>query len=239
MPLIVPNRHILYGKTKASSSGDVKPLKAIELLDYYTPEQLRLHFMHTSLSERSVGFEPKAILGANKSGDFDTVLNEGNLVTNVFNRLIRSCFYTVQKLNGGILPECEVSVEVKEQSDRTILEYERLMSELTFDKVFDLLNIYLRDASKDWSTRAKSEMTNEIEQLLVDSFHVIKTAAVLLHPITPINCEMIREYLCINERIWDWKYIFEPLTFFTKRGHKLKFLEPRVDFFKKHPSQFD
>ncbi|HBL84668.1 MAG: methionine--tRNA ligase [Clostridiales bacterium GWF2_38_85] len=239
LPHIVPNRHILFGKTKASSSGDVKPPKAATLLDYYTPEQLRLHFMHTSLSERSVGFEPKAILETNKSGDFDTVLNEGNLVTNVFNRLVRSCFYTAQKHNGGVLSECEVSIEVKEQADRTILEYERFMSELMFDKVFDLLNIYLRDASKDWSARAKSENANEIEQLLADSFHVVKTAVVLFHPITPICCEMIREYLCIDERMWDWRYIFEPLTFFTKPSHKFKFLEPRVDFFKKHSSQFD
>lgn len=198
-----------------------------------------MHFMHTSLSERSVGFEPKAILETNKSGDFDTVLNEGNLVTNVFNRLVRSCFYTAQKHNGGVLSECEVSIEVKEQADRTILEYERFMSELMFDKVFDLLNIYLRDASKDWSARAKSENANEIEQLLADSFHVVKTAVVLFHPITPICCEMIREYLCIDERIWDWRYIFEPLTFFIKPGHKFKLLEPRVDFFKKHSSQFN
>ena len=171
LPLIVPNRHILFGKTKASSSGDVKPPKAATLLDFYTPEQLRLHFLHTNLSVRSVGFEPKAILGTNKRGDFDTVLNEGNLVTNVFNRLVRSCFYTVQKHNGGVLPECEISLDFKEQSDRTILEYERLMSELIFDKVFDLLNIYLRDASKDWSARAKCKSINDIMQLLADSFN--------------------------------------------------------------------
>lgn len=239
LPLIVPNRHILFGKTKASSSGDVKPPKAVSLLDHYTTEQLRLHFMHTNLNERSVGFEPKAILGSNKSNDFDTVLSEGNLATNVFNRLIRSCFYTVQKHNGGILPECDVSTEVKERSDRTILEYERLISELMFDKVFDLLNIYLRDAGKDWSARIKSENANEIKQLLADNFHIVKTAAVLFHPITPINCEMIREYFCLDERIWDWKYIFEPIGFFVKPGHRFKFLEPRVDFYKKHPTQFD
>jgi methionyl-tRNA synthetase len=145
----------------------------------------------------------------------------------------------VQKYNGGIHPDCEVSVEVKERADRTILEYERLMSEMSFDKVFDLLNIYLRDASKDWSARCKNEKAEDIESLLTDSFHVVKTAAALFHPITPISCEMIREYLCIDERIWDWKYIFEPLAFFTKSGHKFKFLEPRIDFFKKHPSQFD
>ena len=28
---------------------------------------------------------------------------------------------------------------------------------------------------------------------------------------------MIREYLHIDERLWDWQYIFEPLRFFMLR----------------------
>lgn len=234
-PLVVPNRHILLGRSKASSSSETKPPKAIDLLEFYTVEQLRLHFMNASLSERSVGFEPKALLKTN--GGFDAVLNEGNLVTNIFNRLVRSCFYTLQKHNNGCLPDYEVSKNIKETSEKTILEYERLMSILSFDKIFELLNIYLRDASKDWAARSRSDNEEDIKQLLVDSFHVVRTAAALFHPITPLGCEMIREYLCVDDRIWDWKYIFEPVNFFMKEDHKLKFLEPRVDFFKKHPSQ--
>ena len=240
LPLVVPNRHILLGKAKASSSSEIKPPKAAELLDYYTVEQLRLHFMNASLSERSVGFEPKALtknnLAKNNDG-FDTVLNEGNLVTNIFNRIVRSCLYTVQKYNSRTLPECKISEDVKERADKTILEYENFMITLSFDKIFELLNIYLRDASKDWAARSREETADNIGQLLADSFHVVKTAAVLLHPITPESCEMIREYLGVDERIWNWKYIFEPLTFFTQPDHKLKFLEPRVDFFSKHASQ--
>ena len=40
---LVANHHVLFGKTKASSSGAVKPPSADELLNYYTPEQLRAH----------------------------------------------------------------------------------------------------------------------------------------------------------------------------------------------------
>ena len=119
------------------------------------------------------------------------------------------------------------------------MEYEYLMSVLSFDKIFDLLNIYLRDANKYWSAMSKSESLDDIKQLLTDSFHVVRTATALFHPITPTCCEMIREYLCVDERVWDWKYIFEPLAFFTTGEHKFKLLEPRVDFFKKHPSQFE
>ena len=237
LPVVVPNRHILFGKAKASSSSEVKPPRAIELLDYYTAEQLRLHFMNTGLRERSVGFEPKAFMRGD--GGFDTVLSEGNLVTNIFNRIVRSCFYTVQKHNGGVFPENKVSGEVKEQADKTIREYEQFMSVISLDKVFELLNLYLRNASKDWAVRSRSENPEDIGQLLADSFHVIRTAVTLFHPITPTGCEMIRSYLGVDERIWNWKYIFEPLTFFVENGHKFKFLASRVDFFKRHPSQFE
>jgi methionyl-tRNA synthetase len=237
LPLIIPNHHLLYGKTKASSSGQVKPPKAAELLDYYTPEQLRLHFMNASLSERSVGFESNALLG--KTDGFDPALYEGNLVTNVFNRLVRSCFYTVQKHNGGVYPTGTVTKEIKERSDETILAYERLMSEFSFDKAFELLNVYLKDANKDWSVRSKSEDPEEISQLLIDLFHVIRVAVTLFHPITPTGCEMVRDYLKVDERIWDWQYIFEPLDYFVEAGHQFRFLEPRVDFFEKHPSQLN
>ncbi|MCL2107229.1 MAG: class I tRNA ligase family protein [Oscillospiraceae bacterium] len=235
LPLIVPNHHLLYGKTKASSSGARKPPMAAELLEHYTPEQLRLHFMNASLSERNVSFEPRAFLDA--GAGFDAVLNEGNLVTNVFNRLARSCFYTAQKYNDGLYPAVAVGAAVKEKSDETILAYERLMAEISFDKIFELLNLYLRDANKSWSARSRSAAGDEMNQLLADTFHVVRVAAALFHPIVPAGCEMIRSYLGVDERIWDWSYIFEPLDFFIGPEHRLRFLEPRVDFFSKHPAQ--
>ena len=192
--------------------------------------------MNASLGERSVGFEPKAIMGS-KPGEFDTVLMEGNLVTNVFNRLIRSCFYTAQKHCDGKLPAGEVSAEILERSNTTILEYERYMAEITLDKIFELLNVYLRDANKDWAARSKSENPAVITQLLIDSFHMLRVSATLFHPIVPRGCEMLLEYLGVDERIWDWQYIFEPLRFFVGEDHQFKFLEPRVDFFHKHESQ--
>jgi len=236
LPVIVPNHHLLYGKTKASSSGARKPPMAAELLDQYTPEQLRLHFMNASLSERNVGFEPKAFINP-QGGSFDTVLNEGNLVTNVFNRLVRSCFYTLQKYNDGVYPSIAVSATVKEKSDETILAYERMMAEYSFGKVFELLNLYLRDANRDWSARSKNANPDEMNRLLADTFHVVRVAAALFHPIVPEGCEMIRGYLGADARIWDWAHIFEPLEFFIAPGQKFRFLEPRVDFFSKHPAQ--
>lgn len=234
LPLVVPNFHLLFGKTKASSSGKIKPPMADELLHHYTAEQLRLHFMNASLNERSAGFEPKAVM--EKDG-FDSVLYEGNLVTNVFNRIIRSCFYTLQKHTEGVFPAGEVSENVQKEAKRVIFAYEKLMHEITLDKIFELLNLYLRDANKDWSVRSKSEDPAEINQLLIDMFYVVRVCASLFHPIVPKGCEMIREYLGADQRLWNWDYILQPLSFFMQENHRFLFLEPRVDFFKKHPSQ--
>ena len=49
-PHIVPNRHILFMDTKASSSSEIKPPMADELLNHYSAEQLRMHFISLGLS---------------------------------------------------------------------------------------------------------------------------------------------------------------------------------------------
>lgn len=104
------------------------------------------------------------------------------------------------------------------------------------------LDVYLRDANKNWAAETKrAEAADDRtvrEQILVDSFHVVRVAATLLHPFAPEGTEMVREYLSVDERLWSWDFIFEPLRFFLEADHRFRFLEPRVDFFSKHPSQF-
>ena len=46
---LIANHHILLGNKKASSSGSVKPPTADELLEHYTVEQLRAHFLALGL----------------------------------------------------------------------------------------------------------------------------------------------------------------------------------------------
>ena len=54
LPKLIVNNHILFLNKKASSSGAIKPPSAKDLLDYYTPEQLRAH-SGLGLGIRSVG----------------------------------------------------------------------------------------------------------------------------------------------------------------------------------------
>ncbi|MFI3325425.1 MAG: class I tRNA ligase family protein [Clostridia bacterium] len=242
LPHIIANKHILFMNKKASSSSEIKPPMAAELLDYYTAEQLRIHFLSLGLSNKNASFQPNIYLPENERESKDPVLKEGNLLTNVFNRLARSCFYTTQTYFDGVLPKGEVSARVIDESKRQTLEFERHMYNHDFHRLTYVLDEYIRFMNKLWVANIKkAEQTEDDElrkQTLIDCFHGLRTALTLLHPIAPNGCEMLREYLGVDERIWNWEYIFEDLYFFCDENHQLKFLEPRVDFFSKHPSQF-
>ena len=104
----IANYHILFMNKKASSSGAIKPPMAAELLDAYTPEQLRAHWLSLGLDQKAVSFNPKPFDTSvshkdKKTGEevlvkddpriVDPALKESAFLTNIFNRLARSCFY--------------------------------------------------------------------------------------------------------------------------------------------------
>lgn len=244
---LVPNNHILFMNKKASSSGQIKPPMAKDLLKFYTAEQMRMHFLSLGLANKSVSFDPQAFLPEDEKkaqeGTADAVLKDGNLLTNVFNRIVRSCFYTAQKYYDSKIPEGEVSETILNEVKESVLTYEQNMYDHQFHKITYVLDTLIRNMNKYWVNNMRiADTTDNAElrkQVLIDSFYSVRVAATLIHPIAPSGCEMIREYLGADERIWSWDYIFEPLSAVIpdKKNHKLKFLEPRVDFFTKHECQ--
>ena len=243
-PHLVANCHILFGDKKASSSSEVKPPMAEDLLSLYSPEQLRMHFLSLGLSSKSVGFKPKTLLPELKDEPgMDMVLKEGNLLTNVFNRIVRSCFYTIQEYYGGKLPANEVDPKIVELSKNAILEYERHMYNHDFHRITYTLDSYIREINKHYVNNirtAEKEGNDELRsQIIADCFYCVKVCATLLHPFAPNGCEKVREYLNVDKRLWSWDHIFEPLTAIMDADHAFKFLEPRVDFFEKPSWQFE
>ncbi len=240
---LVADHHVLFLDKKASSSGSIKPPMAAQLLDYYTAEQLRAHFIALGLGLKSVSFRPKAFDPKANERDADPVVKEGNLFCNVLNRLARSCFYTSQKYFDSKVPVCTVSEEVKEAADKVILAYEKAMYRTEFHTVMTLLDEYIRNCNKYWAKNMTEAEKNEDmdlrRQTLADAFHMLRVCTVLSHPIVPTGCEMLREYLCVGEEFWNWDSIFEPMYTFIDPDHTLKFLEPRVDFFARHESQLN
>lgn len=255
MPTIIANHHILFLNKKASSSGSVKPPMADDLLAYYTPEQLRMHWLEFGLGQQSVSFFPKpfnkplleeeAALKAegkpvNDPKFTDPVVKNG-LLTNVYNRIIRTAFYTTQNYLDGIMPDNAPSEDILADGKKAVLDYERHMSKFAFHQCTYVLDSYIRKGSKYMAkAMAKPDELSreELSQALADVFYIIRIAGVLLHPMAPFGTEKLREYLDVDERIWSWNTIFEPLGFFTGENHKLKFLPPRTDFFARHESQF-
>ncbi|MCR5108106.1 MAG: class I tRNA ligase family protein [Lachnospiraceae bacterium] len=247
-PQIIANRHVLFMDTKASSSSDIKPPMADELLDHYSADQLRMHFISLGLNNKSTGFKPLVYMSDEEKKEcrgVDMVLKEGNLLTNVYNRLIRSCFYTTQNVLEGHLPDGEVSEDVKEFARSKTLEYERHMYNQEFHRISYVLDDFIRDTNKRWAAKSReADRENDTtlwKQLLIDTFYSCKVMAVLLHPLAPDGCEMFMDYMNIEEdKRWSWDLILEPLSSYFNdiSSHELKFLEPRVDFFKKPQWQF-
>ena len=174
----------------------------------------------------------------------DLVLKEGNLLTNVFNRLIRSCFYTTQTDFGGKIPEGECSEWIKALSEKKVAEYERHMYNHEFHRISYVLDEYIREVNKNWAAKSReADKNDDLElkkALLIDTWYACKVMAILVHPVAPDGCEMFREYLGLDEKLWSWDYILDPLTAYIPdlNNHEIKFLEPRVDFFKKPEWQF-
>lgn len=217
---------------------------ANELLKYYTSDQLRAHFFSLGTAQRAVSLQPKPLDPNATEKSSDPVLNEGNLLSNVLNKAIRSTFYTLQKYCEGKYPNAEAAGDIIEQGEEAILKYEMAMVRHQFSLVFTDLNLYVRGINKYWDQRMKEMRDRDdnevlLAQTLVDMFHMIRVTTVLLHPIAPTGTETVREYLNMDDSFWNWDRIFDPVTAFMKDRdtHTFKFLEPRVDFFEKHESQ--
>lgn len=241
MPVIVANHHILFLNKKASSSGNVKPPMADDLLEHYTPEQLRMHWLGLGLGQSSVSFMPKPYNPLAKPEDTDPVVKDGLLLSNVFNRMIRTAFYTTQKEFNGIMPSVAPEEKFVKDAEKAVLEFERHMSKFAFHQCTYVLDSYIRNGSKYMAKNitVDSEDKEKLSQALANLFYMIRIAGVLLHPLAPFGTEKLREYLEVDESIWSWETILEPLTYFTGENHKLKFLPPRTDFFTRHESQFE
>ena len=155
--------------------------------------------------------------------------------------MIRTAFYTVQKYFDGILPDNAPEEKFLKDAEKAVLEFEKHMSKFAFHQCTYVLDSYIRNGSKYMSKNitAEPEDLEKLKQALANLFHIIKIAGILLHPLAPFGTEKLREYLQVDEKIFSWDNIFEPLTFFTGENHKLKFLPPRTDFFTKHESQFE
>lgn len=241
MSHLIVNKHSLFLGNKASSSGSIKPPKPDELLKYYSVEQLRMHFLGLSVGNTSSSFTPKPFDPDAKPEDADPVTKDGNLLTNVYNRVLRTLFYTWQSKFDGVVPVREVSEQIEKDATITILKYEKLMFDNKFHMVMYELDNYIRNINKYWVANIKSceEDTEKLAQLIADTLYMCKIAMVLLHPVTPTNVEKLAEDLKVSKDVFSWDNITKPIYDFVedKDNYRPKFIEARYDFFSKPACQ--
>ncbi len=248
IPNLVVNHHLLFLDKKASSSGKVRPPMAGELLDYYTSDQLRAHFFSLGLQNRSVSFRPKPLNPVANEREGDPVLKEGNLLANVANRAIRTCFYTAQKYTNNCMPGGEVDEAIIQEGREALFAFEREMSTCAFHSAFQVVDNYIRNINKYWSAAIR-EITNadegevveteRVSALLRNTLEMVRYMLIMLHPIAPKGTAKAAEYFCLDDSFWSWAHIDKLFSDFVAEGTEFKFLEPRVDFYEKHPSQYN
>lgn len=241
MSHLIVNKHSMFMGNKASSSGAIKPPKPEELLKYYTVEQLRMHFLGLSIGNTSSSFTPKAFDPDAKESDIDPVTKDGNLLTNVYNRVLRTLFYTWQSRFEGVVPNREISEDILKSCTMTILKIEKLMFDNKFHMVMYELDSFIRNINKYFVANEKlaGDDDEKLAHVIADTLHMVKVAMILLHPVSPKNIEALADDLKVGKNIFSWDTINDPIYNFVedKDNYRPKFIEAKYDFFKKHPSQ--
>ena len=240
---INPIKSILYMNKKASSSGAIKPPMASEFLEHYTAEQIRMHFLAMNLVNNNVSLSPKAFDPDANDDEIDPVVKEGNLLTNVYNRILRTVFYSTQSHFDNILPEAVIDASTMEECKKVALNVEKFMYDKKFHQVYNALDVFIRNINKYWVKDINNCVTEEkLAHLTVNTLQMIFVANTLLHPIAPSGCENVADYIGFDKtKCFDWNYIFGNFedVLDKKKNRKIKTLKPREDFFKRHQSQLD
>lgn len=197
------------------------------------------------MSKKSVSFNPKPFDPSADEDQKDVVLKDGNLLTNVLNRLLRSGFYTAQKYSDDKIPNLKAQDEIIKLVEKSVLDYEMNMYKHEFHRVMYTLDSLIRGLSKHWAKAMKEADQADSHdmrlQVLADTFYGVKVALTLLHPIAPSACENARQLMNLQDNLWSWDLIFDPIEVHMKDPsiHRLTFIEPKFDFFVKHESQLE
>ncbi len=257
----IANHHILFMNKKASSSGKIAPPMAAELLEHYTPEQLRSHWLNLGLDQKAVSFAPKAFDTSvshknKKTGEevlvkddprvADPALKESAFLSNIFNRLARSCFYGAANACKGHLPVAEPHADAIEEARAATLAFERRAYEFDAHGALAVAEEFGRAANKRWGDASKAAKGDDVayDQALADAFVALRTLTLLMHAAAPWGCQKICEHMAFDADVFfSWEHAFDgprelaALAGQTPEEHAIVALPPRFDFFEKHQSQ--
>ena len=128
------------------------------------------------------------------------------------------------------------------EGNLALLKVEKAMLDHKFHMVCYELDTYIRNMNKYWAkaTTGISEDKEAMHQVIVNTLHMVRVAMLLLHPMAPTSVENLANFMGISHDIFKWeneeKLIYDFIE--NPENHKPTFLNPREDFFVKHPSQY-
>ncbi|MCL2771655.1 MAG: class I tRNA ligase family protein, partial [Firmicutes bacterium] len=223
MPTIVPNKHTLIGGAKAASSGKKRAPIARELLEKYTKEQIKMYILGQEVAKKTSEFRSKAFFPELYPHGEDVFLREGNILTNSFNRILRTYFYTANEFLGGELTLYDPSYKLRKEIGKTMEEYKKNILEFNFHKNIVLMEEYFKTMNKKWSDesedilkrfkeliaiddkKAKKIAKVELNKFLSEFFYKIKAGLAMVQPIAKEKCEAACEMLNIKPEAILWR----------------------------------
>ena len=199
------------------------------MLQEYTAEQLRAHFISLGLGMKKLSFAPKSYNPTQQNRV--RISTQSTTNGNVLNRLFEMRFIRLRN--------------VQMVNFRTVL-YEAVWdcdeASSTTNEVCIVKNLHQTfgrqahpAANKWWSKTSKNidwdNPGEDVHQPLLDLFHYVKVAVSLMHPIAPTGSEKVRRHLNIGPELWSWEHIFKPLSELIDNDHSFIEVPPRTDFY--------
>ena len=241
IPQLISNKHSLFMGLKASSSGKYRAPLARELLEKYTVDQFRMHFLAMGFGETNVNINLKAFNPDAKPDDVDVALKEGNILINVYNRIIRRFSMLINEHFDGVLQIGEATKDVKDMCEKEILNYEDRAYCYKFHVIINIIDSFMKNINKYLDREVKLALEKEnkeaLKQVSIDVLYMIRVINALLNPIIPSGSERVKEYFKFSDNYADWNYIFDDVSTFVKPNTKIEILIDENPFFKKLEGQ--
>ena len=141
----------------------------------------------------------------------DPALKESAFLTNIFNRLARSCFYGAANVCDAHLPQVAPHAEVIEACRQATLEFERLAHGLTPTAPWPWpRSLPPGEQALGRRLQGRKGRRRRLRAGTGRRLCALRTVTLLMHPAVPSGCEKICEHMGFGaEEFFNWEHAFD------------------------------